>query len=411
MISRRALFGATAASGVAAAATACGSDAKENHAGVSSTEARFISARGTHQAGITTPSPDHAIVAAFRVTATSRADLETMLKALSAEIDVLTAGKSEVESNPLYPPADNMILGDKPFPDDLTVTVGVGASLFDPAAGYGLEDRKPKQLRTMAGSPNDRLDSDRVHGDVVLQICARGEDTCVHALRRLMRVTRAGMTPAWMLPGFQRPNTLGPGRASTRNLLGFKDGTANPDHKSAKLMDELVWVEPGSDEPPWAVGGSYLVARIIRMKVEFWDRTPLHTQEAIFGRHKDTGAPLDSKTETDVPAYADDPAGKVIPLTAHIRLANPRTATTEKNRILRRGFSYSMGFNAAGQLDQGLLFVCYQRDLDEGFVKVQERLDGEALEEYITPVGGGFFFALPGASERPDDWVGRTLFA
>lgn len=411
MISRRALFGATAATGVAAVATACGSDATGTSAGASSTEARFISARGKHQAGITTPSPEHAIVAAFRVTATNRADLETMFKALSAEIDVLTAGTTEVEAKPLYPPTDNMILGAKPFPDDLTVTVGVGASLFDSSAGSGLEDRKPKQLRPMTGSPNDQLDSERIHGDVVLQICARGEDTCVHALRRLMRVTRAGMTLAWMMPGFQRPNTLGPGRASTRNLLGFKDGTANPDPNSAKLMDELVWVQPGRDEPAWAVGGSYLVARIIRMKVEFWDRTPLHTQEAIFGRHKDTGAPLDSESETDVPNYADDPDGKVIPMTAHMRLANPRTGATEKNRILRRGFSYSMGFNSAGQLDQGLLFVCYQRDLDEGFVKVQERLDGEALEEYITPVGGGFFFALPGASERSDDWVGRTLFA
>ena len=65
-------------------------------------------------------------------------------------------------------------------------------------AGFGLEDRVPVQLRPMAGSPNDQLDPDRTHGDVVLQICARGEDTCVHALRRLMRVSRSAMTLAWM---------------------------------------------------------------------------------------------------------------------------------------------------------------------------------------------------------------------
>jgi len=51
-----------------------------------------------------------------------------------------------------------------------------------------------------------------------------------------------------------------------------------------------------------------------------------------------------------------------------------------------------------------------QRDLDAGFITVQNRLNGEALEEYITPVGGGFFFALPGVRDA-EDWYGRALLA
>jgi deferrochelatase/peroxidase EfeB len=78
--------------------------------------------------------------------------------------------------------------------------------------------------------------------------------------------------------------------------------------------------------------------------------------------------------------------------------------------MLRRGFSYSSGFTADGQLDQGLVFICFQRDLDEAFVATQSRLDGEPLEEYITPVGGGYFFVPPGA-RTSDDWVGSGLFA
>ncbi len=42
----------------------------------------------------------------------------------------------------------------------------------------------------------------------------------------------------------------------------------------------------------------------------------------------------------------------------------------------------------------GLLFVCYQHDLVKGFLTVQKRLNGEALEEYVKPIGGGYFFAL-----------------
>ena len=56
----------------------------------------------------------------------------------------------------------------------------------------------------------------------------------------------------------------------------------------------------------------------------------------------------------------------------------------------------------------GLLFSSFQADLDKGFIAVQKRLDGEPLEEYIKPVGGGYFFALPGV-ESARSYLGQGL--
>ncbi len=338
-----------------------------------------------------------------------RRELADTLRSLTDAARWLTQGGPAPKRDPLLPPEDNLILGPDPTPNGLTVTVALGASLFD--ARFGLADRKPAQLRAMEHFPHDQIDPARTHGDLLLQLCADEPDACVHALRILMRATRATLVLRWMLPGFQRPNTLTKGRTSTRNLLGFKDGTANPDTSDGELMDTLVWVQPGTPgEPAWTAGGSYMVVRTIQTKVEFWDRTALATQEDIIGRHKASGAPLDGRRENDVPDYQADPRGRAIPLDAHIRLANPRTPRTDASRILRRGFNFANGFSQNGQLEQGLLFVCFQRDLDRGFVTVQHRLDGEPLEEYVQPVGGGFFFALPGVRDG-HDWLGSKLFA
>jgi deferrochelatase/peroxidase EfeB len=412
--SRRRLLAGTAVAAAGAAAggsllAGCDDDSSASAAGEGAgATATRVAFEGEHQPGITTPPPRHAIVAAFDVTAADRDELVSMFRAATTEVRELMAGEVAPARSKLLPPLDNLIVGVDPPPDDLTITLAVGASLFDDR--YGLTGLKPKQLEPMPAFPNDEPHDDQSHGDLLVQICASTPEGCNHALRRVMRVTRDALTLRWMLPGFQEPNTLGPGRASQRNLMGFKDGTANPDSANDASMDELVWVASDDDEPEWAVAGSYMVTRRIRMRVEFWDRTALHTQEAIIGRFKDSGAPLDGVYETDVPQYASDAEGANTPLTAHIRLANPRTDETEKNRILRRGYNFSQGFTPDGQLDQGLLFVCFQRSLADGFLTVQQRLDGEALEEYIKPVGGGFFFALPGVTSS-DGYLGETLLS
>lgn len=365
---------------------------------------------GVHQAGVERPGipQPNSIVASFDLVTSDRAGLRDTLMELTRRIRALAKGEPPAPIDREFPPPESGILGPSIGPSGLTVTVGLGASVFD--ARFGLADRMPRRLRVMPHFQGDVLDAARTHGDVVLQVCAVDEIACIHALRHLMAGTRPTMALRWMETGFHRPDTIPtPGRTTVRNLLGFKDGTSNLIPGTDRFRDR-VWVASGDDEPAWAVGGSYMVVRLIRMFVERWDRAPLAEQEAIFGRSKRTGSPLGGHREEDQPDFTTDPDGAVTPLNAHIRLANPRTPDTERNLIFRRGYSYARGFDGAGLLDQGLLFVAFQRDLDAGFVAVQGRLAYEPLQEYIQPQGGGFFFALPGVV-TPDGYLGEGLLA
>lgn len=354
---------------------------------------------GTHQAGILTPQQASMMLVAFDVLAADKADLERLFRLLTQRIAFLTAGGPAPETpNPRLPPMDSGILGAYIAPDNLTITVSVGESLFDNR--FGLSAQKPKKLQKMTRFPNDSLDAGLCHGDVLLQICANTQDTVIHALRDVIKHTPDLLSVRWKREGFISDHAArSKGKETPVNLLGFKDGTANPDSSNTTLMDDVVWVTPEQTEPAWATGGSYQAVRIIQFHVEFWDRTPLKEQQTIFGRDKHTGAPLGMQNEHDVPDYARDPDGDVIALDSHIRLANPRTKETQSSLMMRRGYSYSLGVTNSGQLDMGLLFVCYQHDLEKGFLTVQQRLNGEALEEYIRPIGGGYFFVLPGVKE------------
>ena len=359
---------------------------------------------GAHQAGVLTPAPGgkqpFSCFAAFDSTAASKADLTALMKTLTTRARFLTAGGVPANLGVSQPPSDSDVLGPDVPADGLTVTLGVGASLFDER--YGLASLKPAKLKPMTIFPNDSPNPAWMHGDLMLQLCANHPDTVHHAIRDIAKHTRGAMQLRWKIEGYNSP----PRPSGTpRNLLGFKDGTANP---TGELATDLVWAGPG--EPDWAKGGSYQVVRLIRMLVEFWDRVSINEQEGMFGRRRDSGAPLDGTVESDTPDYAADPQGEVIPLDAHIRLANPRTAPTANQRLIRRSYNYDLGLDENGDIQAGHIFVAYNQDLERQFETVQKRLIGEPLIDYVQPFGGGYFYALPGVADA-DDWYASGLLA
>ncbi|GAA3507542.1 deferrochelatase/peroxidase EfeB [Streptosporangium album] len=363
---------------------------------------------GYHQAGIATPPQPIGTFISFDVTTSDRRELTDLFRTLTARARFLTAGGTPPKAPRGSAPPDNDILGPKVVPDNLTITLALGATLFDDR--YGLGARKPAQLITMQPFRHDDLDPALSQGDVLIQMCADHRDTTVHALLDILAHTNGAMRTRWRVNAQRNP----PRPVGTpRDWFGFKDGIANPDTTDTAQMDRLVWAQPHTAEPAWAAGGTYQALRIVHFNIEAWQRLPLARQERIFGRRKDSGAPMYALDEnaSDLldPIYTNDPQGLITPLDSHIRLANPQTPqTASTSTILRRSYDYDRSPDEHGGLDLGHAFCCFQRELNT-YITMQNRLEGEALVPFISPRGGGYFFALPGVRDNRDYYARGLL--
>jgi len=176
-------------------------------------------------------------------------------------------------------------------------------------------------------------------------------------------------------------------------------------------VDQHVWVQP-SDVPgaaSWLAGGTYLVARRIRMHIEVWDRTTLQEQEDTIGRTKAVGAPLGGTSEfepVDLTRHGADGA-PAVPVDSHIALASP--ARLGGVKILRRGYNFTDGSDGVGHLDAGLFFIAYVRDPGRQFVPMQRALAGrDRLNEYVRHNGSALFACPPWTA--PGRFWGEALF-
>jgi deferrochelatase/peroxidase EfeB len=361
---------------------------------------------GEHQAGIATPAQDRLHFASFDLVDPSPAALRELMQEWSRAAAEMTAGQMIGQTNDLQlaPPDDT---GETVglLPSRLTVTFGFGPSLFE-RRELGLHGKRPAALREIPPLPADELNAGESGGDICVQACSDDPQVAFHAIRNLARIGRGTVVMRWSQLGFGRTASTSRNQETPRNLMGFKDGTANIKAEDGEAMDRFVWV--GGEGPAWMRGGSYLVARRIRMLLEIWDRSALADQEETIGRDKYKGAPLGGSEEFDPLDLDAEQGGKpVIPVDAHVRLASASANSGE--RILRRGYSFTDGVDESlGELEAGLFFICFQRDPERQFVAIQRRLgSSDALNEYIKHVGSAVFAVPPGA--RSGGYVGETL--
>ncbi|MET0699418.1 MAG: Dyp-type peroxidase [Mycobacterium sp.] len=359
----------------------------------------------SHQGGVATEPQRHCVFMTFRFAdSADRRTLQSLLARWSAAAAVLQQGNPIGAVQPdveVRPPADTgEAVGLSPAA--LTVTVGLGPQVF--GERFGLSRFRPALFTDLPRLNGDNLDPKLTGGDLSVQACADDPQVCYHAVRNLARLGRSIVHPSWAVLGFGRASA-GPGQQTPRNLLGFKDGTRNiatdDDYR------KFVWIDGG--DQPWLDGGTYQVARKIRMLMETWDTDRVGNQQRIFGRHKEIGAPLTGTAEFDTPDFtARDAAGQpVIDPLSHVALA-----AHEHNdgiMIRRRSYNYTDGLDDNGQLNAGLLFLSYQND-PRHFVTIQNRLGAhDLLNEYIRHIGSAIFVVPP--APAAGHYLGQPLFA
>ncbi|SEG78083.1 dye decolorizing peroxidase [Nonomuraea solani] len=329
---------------------------------------------GTHQAGVATALQAHAVFLGFDLRRGTRKEaIVRLLQLLTDDAARLTQGRPALADTEPELAAT---------PARLTVTFGFGPGLFE-AAGVDSPVAPLPAFRT------DRLEQRWSGGDLLVQVCADDALTVAHAVRMIVKDTRSFARVRWTQRGFHSGNR--------RNLMGQLEGTVNPVD-----LDRAVWIGQGALR-----GGTTMVLRRIRMRLETWDAADRVAREFTIGRRLDTGAPLTGTAERDTPDYErkNRLGFPVISEFAHIRRAH---VADPGQRILRRPYNYDEGLTADGESDSGLLFASYQADIARQFVPIQRLLaEGDLLNEWITAIGSAVFAIPPGCA--PGGWIGETL--
>jgi Dyp-type peroxidase family len=165
-----------------------------------------------------------------------------------------------------------------------------------------------------------------------------------------------------------------------------------------------------------------MVVRASVQNTHDWDRVTLREQEAAVGRFKVSGASLDLSNDperlNETPNFAAHPEDERVAINAHIRKVNPRGVGTDDaaRRVFRRG--YPLTYPAPGELQRGLVFVCFARSIstqfefivrgwmnNPNFPRTDSRIDRLRAFESRVLCGGYFFVPALEHPILPWSWL------
>ncbi|MGO9820690.1 MAG: Dyp-type peroxidase [Solirubrobacteraceae bacterium] len=207
----------------------------------------------------------------------------------------------------------------------LTCVVGIGSELWHRLFG----EPRPGSLRPFPGFVGARHTAIATPGDLLFHIRAHRMDLCFELAERLMSRLAGSARVVDEVHGFRS--------FDERDLLGFVDGTENPEGAAAAAAVLI------GDEDPRFAGGSYAVVQKYVHDLSAWDALSIEDQERAIGRTKLSDIELPDELK---------------PADSHVALNTIVDDDGEEHQIMR----FNMPFGSVGAQEFGTYFIGYASD-------------------------------------------------
>ena len=246
------------------------------------------------------------------------------------------------------------------FPEaELTCVIGIGDAAWDRLFGAP----RPAELHPFKALDGPVHRAPSTPGDLLFHVRSHRQDLCFELTQRLMERLDGHVRVLDEVYGFRS--------FDQRDLLGFVDGTENPEGEEA-----FGAVVVGEGDAPFA-GGAYVIVQKYVHDLKAWDALTIEQQEAAIGRTK----------LSDIEFPDEDKAPD-----SHLALNVIEGPDGEELQIVR----YNMPFGRAAAGEFGTYFIGYSRTPAVTEQMLENMFMGtphDRILDFSTAITGTLFFA------------------
>jgi putative iron-dependent peroxidase len=207
---------------------------------------------------------------------------------------------------------------------ELSCVVGIGSAAWDRL----FEGPRPRDLHPFVALAGSRHRAPSTPGDLLFHVRAHHMDLCFELAQLIGERLYGAVAVVDEVHGFKY--------FDERDLLGFVDGTENPE---GDVAADAVFI---GDEDRDFAGGSYVIVQKYVHDLAAWNTLPTQEQEKVIGRTK--------LANVEMP---DD----IKPPDSHVALNTITDAEGNERKIVRD----NMPFGSIGQREFGTYFIGYAR--------------------------------------------------